>query len=118
MLAISTQNQQGIFEKVLRGKDGRLYAVRFVITDTDGQIRGRVLSIVPVSELPSRITIYRNKTETSFYNQRVLNAPTKKTERFFQRACDGLITSPYFSSLDFFVSQMTRAPSGTQTFAD
>src|SRR3989344_5365523 len=117
-MLISYSVQPHIYEKVVRAKNGRLARVRFVITDIDGQIRGRVLSVVPVSELPSRVTIYRNKTETSFYNQRVLNAPTKKTERFFQRACDGLITSPYFSSLDFFVSQMTRAPSGTQTFAD
>src|SRR3989344_8348375 len=104
MLAISTQNQQGIFEKVLRGKDGRLYAVRFVITDTDGQIRGRVLSVEPVLELG-----YRGKGIGYRVKRLCLASIYTEPKPEPKQPYTNPLGSPYFSSLDFFVSQMTRA---------
>jgi|SRR3989344_1937383 len=104
MLAISTQNQQGIFEKVLRGKDGRLYTVQFVVINTRGHIRGRVLSAVPVSELDGTFT----NTKTSSCPQ--INGCTQIPDDFFVFEYSGIV-SPFVSKFAFFTSQMTRAPS-------
>lgn len=103
MQALASLKQQGIFEKVVRAKDGRLYNVCFEIVEVAGQIRARVISACPVSELKGEC-VSDKKTYTSLPGFSVEPPPTPKEPEFQTEA------SPFFSELDFFVSQMTRAP--------
>ncbi|HEY4499014.1 MAG TPA: hypothetical protein VJH94_03050 [Candidatus Paceibacterota bacterium] len=104
MLAIAQQQTQGIFQKTLRGKDGRLFNVCFEVIEIAGHTRARIISATPVCELKGNCA----KTTTTRAYLPVSRAeppPTPKPQEFHS------YTSPFFSELDFFVSQMTRAPS-------
>lgn len=103
MLAISAQNQHGIFEKVLRGKDGRLYAVCFAVFDVDGQIRARVISASLVNTLDGTCS----KEDSSCT---LLMGGCQTTEEFFEFTPKDYV-SPFVSELDFLVNQLARAPS-------
>ena len=110
MLAVSAQNQRGIFEKVVRAKDGRLFAVRFVVIETSGQFRARIISAAQVIELGCRVKGIGYKGKKKKEKPILLNgsrAPSTKP----QALSSFPFVSPFVSELEFFVSQMTRAPS-------
>lgn len=104
MLAISAQNQQGIFEKVLRGKDGRLYTVRFLVLGATEQARVRILSAILVPTLDGDCQKHGKVSRL------LLHGDTSNAEEFLNLDSQPFI-SPFVSRLEFFVSQMTRAPS-------
>ncbi len=97
---------RGIFEKVLRGKDGRLYAVRFVVTEIAGQTRARVISASPVAELGGRVN-GEGCRKIELCLPTLATEPEPKPQSVFNIN----FVSPRLSSLEFFVSQMIRAPS-------
>lgn len=110
MLVKSLQTK--ILEKVVRGKNGQFFSVRFEVTEIDGKTYGRVLSVSPVSELESQsaVTIYRNKNKTHTKKPFLLQGHKQKVSKTESKDFNTKILSPYVS-LDFFMSQMTRAPS-------
>ncbi len=103
MLTRNQFKQIGIHERLIRGKGGRLFRVRFEVAEIKGEICGRVIFAEPVGELDgitnhdSRIKIF-------------LGGITEKNPAPRSRIFASKILSP-FSSLEFLVSQPTRAPS-------
>jgi len=104
-----TPNLQSKFiEKILTDRDGRQFRVLFIVSLVEGEIRGQIVSAQPIGEriknIESRI---KSKNE-------ILCLPCKKSDfapiltSYFLLLTSFL--SPY-SSLDFFMSQPTRAPS-------
>ena len=92
------QKQSEIFEKiVIRG--GKIFLVRFVIVEREGKLRGKVISCEAVEALSG------TKQASEGYLPVTLNAPAAPSDI---TSFDEII-SPY-STLEFFMSQMTRAP--------
>ena len=94
-----TTRQFEIFEKVVR-QNGHLFLVRFVILERAGKLRGKVLSCTPIEVLAGSAEPSTSYLPVFRHTQA---APTET--RTFEE-----ILSP-FTTLEFFVSQMTRAPS-------
>ena len=102
MKKLACQKPFEIFERVIR-QNGRLFRVRFVILEREGKLRGKIISCEPV-EVIDEIGAVEGKyfLPVSFSAQ---GAPRGKT-------CFQGIVSP-FSELEFFTSQMPRAPSSS-----
>lgn len=100
MLTISHYNQKGIFEKVIRAKNGALMRVHFEVYEIDGNFRGRVISVESISLLAVGVS---NSTKCL---PAVCLAETKAESIVSTYAP---IVSPYLE-LYFFMSQPTRAP--------
>ncbi len=104
MLSISLPHTQGLFEKVLRAKDGRLYAVVFSVSELEGQVRAKIIRATLVDEL-------EGTQDLSGMAPICLSCNSSSLEQEKQVDTYGAFVSPSVSELDFFVSQMTRAPS-------
>lgn len=89
-----------VFEKVVR-KNGKLFLVRFVIVESAGKLRGKIISCEAIEAL---------KGSVSPLQQNFLPFSLGKSSVPASRIPREKIVSP-FSSLEFFMSQMTRAPS-------
>ena len=92
--------QSNIFEKVVR-QSGRFFRIRFVIVEREGRMRGKIISCEPVEVIDEIVTV-----EGKYFfpiSSSAQCAPRGKT-------CLQGIVAP-FSKLEFFTSQMTRAPS-------
>lgn len=100
MKKLTYQHQSEIYEKVVQ-RDGELFLVRFVILERGGKLRGKIISCEAIEALPAGITTESEHCLPAFSN--VEPAPITQ-ERFEE------IVSPFFT-LEFFVSQMIRAPS-------
>jgi len=89
----------GVFDRIV-SKNGKLFRIRFAVIERGGKLRGKVISLEPISELRGSVAepfvLCSNCSES--------DAPVEK-ERTFSS-----FVSP-FSVFDFFTSQMTRAPS-------
>ncbi len=99
---------KGIYEKVLRAPDGRLVRVQFAVVEVNGALRGRIISMEPIED--------RLKIEDSRLKNKatILYLPSKGNDYEpifnFQFSIFNSLVSPY-TTLDFFMSQPTRAPS-------
>ncbi len=97
MLTISNKQIQGVFERILKDKNGVLVRVRFTVVEVNGVFAPQIISATP---LVSKI-------------EEVICLPCIKDAKVvIEDATPSFISkiSPYFS-LDFFMSQPTRAPS-------
>lgn len=97
MLAIQNKQLNSIFERIVKDNNGVLVCVRFTIIEVDGVFKGYVISAEPLV----------SKTEKD-----VVCLPCLKEKKviFDDIKIDfSSILSPYFS-LEFFMSQPTRAP--------
>lgn len=106
MRQVTFEKQCEVLERIARAPDGRLFRVRFVIVERDGVLRGRVISceeIVSLSDVKDGGLWIKDYLYLPHSKTRVSQART--------RISAARILSPY-TSLDFFMSQMTRAPSG------
>lgn len=109
MKKIIFQNQTEVFERVVRDARGRAFCVRFVVVERDGVLRGRILSCVPLSEIPSSV-------EEGCRAKRggVVCLPVD-TEKFHTlsvaKKLGGIIASPYFNKFAFLTAIKIRAPS-------
>ncbi len=106
MLAIISQKQYGIFKRVLRGRGGQLYNVCFEVIEVAGNTRARIISATPVCELKGACA-QKKETYVSLPGFSAEPPPAPKEPEFHTNV------SPFFSELDFFVSQMTRAPANS-----
>lgn len=108
VIMISTYFQPQIIEKNIRSKDGRLLRVRVAVAQIDGRTYGRILGVELVGEITCNIKHITCNTRRVgllpiyiYTGNQPLGQNTFKTK----------IASPYFHSLEFFISQMPRAPS-------
>jgi hypothetical protein len=96
MLSLQNKQLNSIFERIVKDKNGLLVRVRFTVVEVDGKFQAQIISAIPfVSPVEDVVCLPCIKesevvTETSFAD--------------FES-----ILSPYFS-LEFFMSQPTRAP--------
>jgi hypothetical protein len=114
MLIQSHYNQQGIFEKIVRSKDGQLVRVCFEVYEFNGEIKGRILKAEPILALaraPQAAVAHFNRLAGNVANACafLLCAPAKIVSPYFCNI-EKKITSP-FSSFDLFASIKIRAPS-------
>lgn len=94
MLVTKNQQINSIFERIVRDKNGVLVRVRFTIVEINGVFQGQIISATPlVQEEAICLPI-----------EKVSSVVIEKDIVFLNE-----IVSPYFS-LDFFMSQPTRAP--------
>ncbi len=103
---LTTYFQPKIFERMTRTMDGRLVRVRFAVAVIDGEVCGRIVGVEEVGELPIfnfQFSIFKKKTFC-------LAGANRKAEVVKSCYKNRKIISP-FSTLEFFMSQMTRAPS-------
>lgn len=97
MLSLQNKQLNSIFERIIRDSNGVLVRVRFTVVEVNGVFKGRVISAEPLI----------SKTD-----EEVVCLPCIKESKVI--AEDAVIDfssilSPYFS-LEFFMSQPTRAP--------
>ena len=105
---LTLQQQGKIVEKIVRTKTGELALATFYVSMRDGEFDIQLLSVSPVSN-SSSIENCKLKIENSLLcllgQSRVSPAVT------FYRHNYHSVPSPFFNTLEFFVSQPTRAPS-------
>jgi len=99
MRKVIHQKQSQIFEKVVL-RNGKPFLVRFVVVEREGKLRGKVISCEAVE------TLAGESADTKQYLPFDIGPATHAEET---RTFDAIV-SPY-TSLEFFISQMTRAPS-------
>ncbi len=98
MISIKNNQLNSVFERIVKDKNGILVRVRFTIVEINGVFQPQIISVIPLN---------LNKQEETLFI-----ACTDKEQIIFEKRVKHFqkITSPYFS-LDFFMSQPTRAPS-------
>jgi hypothetical protein len=97
---------KGIYEKVVRAPDGRLVRVQFAVVEVNGALRGRVISMEPVLQVAGTITKREVAGKTLYLPISVQKDIYEAVISTFKKE----VFSPY-TTLDFFMSQPTRAPS-------
>ncbi|MEI6396998.1 MAG: hypothetical protein WCO48_02925 [Candidatus Taylorbacteria bacterium] len=102
MLIQSHYNQQGIFERIVRSRDGQLVRVFFEVYEIGGEFKGRILRAEPILALAGE----SSKSECAHIF--ALCAPTKIVSPYHWTV-EKKITSP-FSIRDFLTSIKIRAP--------
>ncbi|KKU96067.1 MAG: hypothetical protein UY29_C0016G0025 [Parcubacteria group bacterium GW2011_GWC2_48_17] len=100
MKRLSCQDKSRIFEKIVH-QHGRLFLVRFVILEREGRLRGKIISCEPIGVLSDTGAAKEKYLLPISFSAK--DAPEGKL-------CFKRIVSP-FSKLEFFISQMPRAPS-------
>lgn len=104
------QHQSEVFEKVVCDRGGRLFRVRFVVVEREGTLRGRIISCVPLSEIPSLV----EEGCHDFSRDGVVCLPIGTQKSNTSRTIKKLgkkIASPYFNKFRFLTAIKIRAPS-------
>ncbi len=106
-----TSRQNGIYEKVIRAKNGQLFRVHFTVVNEYGTLRGRVLSMEPILEIATKAVAVEHPSRAQ--TSRVLFFPVSIEKDILELVEKSLesIDIRLFTPLDFFMSQPTRAPS-------
>ncbi len=97
MLATRNTNINGIFERIVKDKDGNLIRIRFTVVEVNGQFQPQIISAMP----------FVQQKET------VIALPIVKTPKvIISKIVPSFVSkiSPT-ETLEFFMSQPTRAPS-------
>ncbi len=94
MLVTKNQQLNSIFERIVRDKNGVLVRVRFTIVEINGAFQGQIISATPLVQ-----------------EQAICLPIDKQSQVIIEKdiVYSDKIVSPFFS-LDFFMSQPTRAP--------
>ncbi len=105
MLAVKSQGK--IVQKVLRTKTGEQVLAVFFVTEENGELQVRLLSVSPVGN-SEKTTNYKLQTTNSSFclPGRCLKFSAVTSYRHNYHS----VVSPFFNALEFFVSQPTRAP--------
>jgi hypothetical protein len=106
MLIPVQYNERGIFERVLRARNGVLMRVRFEVVEINGELHGRVIGYEPVIELSAG---YPNTANTYNPSQCLLACPEIGETVPLSWLTEKKITSP-FSAFEFLTSIKPRAP--------
>lgn len=103
MAPVLNKQLNSVFERILRDKNGVLVRVRFTVVETNGVFAPQIISIAPV------VAQTRTKAET---RETVCLPVAQAPKVIVEDTTPSFISkiSPYFT-LDFFMSQPTRAPS-------
>lgn len=107
MLVKNTYN--GIYERIITDRIGRLVRVQFAVVEVDGVMRGRVISVTPIVSVAGKVVAKVASATRSgqlYLPVSVRNDIAKAVENIFKKPQ----ASPYVS-FEFFMSQPTRAPS-------
>ncbi len=96
MLAIASKQLNSTFERIVRDKNGVLVRVRFTVVEIEGKLSARIISAEPVVTKSQDVVYLPVSIDAAELAQDV-------TPSFISKI------SPYIS-LDFFMSQPTRAP--------
>jgi len=113
-----TPNLQSRFiEKVLTDRAGQQFRVLFLVSLVDGEVRGQIVSAQPIetiksARLPGRVSKGSPWTKLCLPAVKSITKIVDTKIRSWSR-----VASPYYSSLEFFMSQPTRAPSRAASFA-
>ncbi len=95
MLAIENKQLNSVFERIIKDKNGILLRVRFTVIEINGIFQGQIISAEPLVKEKVLCLPFLNESKVAIEKIIVLLQS---------------ILSPYFS-LEFFMSQPTRAPS-------
>ncbi len=106
MLALKLQ--ENIVERIVRTKSGQLVRAVFLVSEYQGELRVRLISASPIQ----KSTGIRNyelgiRNKILCISGACAKSPAITSEHHIYRE----IVSPFFNKLEFFVSQLTRAPS-------
>ena len=103
-------NQNGIYEKIVRAKNGQLFRVQFTVISEGGILRGRMLSMEAIVGIASKAVSVSSSSDRDV-SIVCLPATVEKdihdSVAMSLQQVDFLIPAP----LDFLTSQPTRAPS-------
>jgi len=103
--------QSRFAEKILTDRTGRQFRVLFLVSLVDGEVRAQFVSAQPIfnatnAALPGRVAKSTPWSKLCLpctkAAAKIISSRVKSRSR---------VASPYFSSLEFFMSQPTRAPS-------
>jgi ABC-type microcin C transport system permease subunit YejE len=97
MLAISNKQLNSTFERIVRDKNGVLVRVRFIVVEVNGIFQAQIVSAEPVVI----------QKETPIYLPVSVTTP-RTTYSYKPRFSSKLFN---IETLEFFMSQPTRAPS-------
>jgi len=106
MLEIKPQGK--IIERIVRAKTGEFVLATFFVSEMNGELQVRLLSVKPISER-FKIQDSRFRNDKLCLSGECAKSPAVTAERHIYTE----IVSPFFNALEFFVSQPTRAPSGS-----
>jgi hypothetical protein len=104
--------QSRFIEKVLTDRTGRQFRVLFLVSLVNGEVRGQIVSAQPIFEgvrvasLPGRVAKATSWSKLCLPCTKAAAKIIGSKVRSWTR-----VASPYYSSLEFFMSQPTRAPS-------
>ena len=109
MFAVCNFHQLGIYERIVRARNGALVRVRFAVVLIEGNLRGRIISIEPFFELKA--------AKRQIAQPKCLALPSAKFRHTIPKYSryEKAIVFPY-KDLSFFISQLTRAPSLCRIF--
>lgn len=96
-MLVSSRQLNSIFERIVKDKNGVFVRVQFTVVEIDGKFTPQIISITPLVSKAEEIICL-----PKFKNDNVVVEDV--TPSFISKI------SPYFS-LDFLMSQPTRAPS-------
>jgi len=96
MLAIASKQLNSIFERIIYDKNGVLVRVRFTVVDINGKLTVQIVSAEPIVTKSENVVCLPISVDAE-------DLALDTTPSYISR------TSPYIS-LDFFMSQPTRAP--------
>lgn len=108
---ITTLSQSQFVSRIFTDPNGRRFRLNFFVAVIDGEIRGHLISVQPVSNTNNQESITKKLTgevaDSGFYLPIVCDEKTPNTIYISPFTA---IVSPYFS-LEFLInSQPTRAP--------
>lgn len=106
MLSLKNKQLNSIFERIVKDHNGALIRVRFMIVEVNGKFTGQIISATPLASVTSTSAKPESKVG------KVICLPCEKDNKILIEnsvAPFESILSPYFS-LEFFMSQPTRAP--------
>jgi hypothetical protein len=104
--------QSRFIEKVLTDRAGRQFRVLFLVSLINGEVRGQIISAQPIFEGVRAVSLPGRVVKMTSWTRLCLSC-TKAAAKIIESKVKSWsrVASPYYSSLEFFMSQPTRAPS-------
>ncbi len=110
MLIQSHNNQKGIFEKIIRSKDGQIVRVFFEVYEVNGELKGRIIKAEPILALARA---HDESSGSCAFSLSSFSFPLSSSSELvspYHWTIEKKITSP-FSTCNFLTSIKIRAPS-------
>ncbi len=104
MLAVKPQGK--IVRKIVRAKTGEFVLAVFLVVEREGEVQFQLLSVKPIGEAGIKNHELGTGKGVLCLAGGCLKSPAVTLYRH-----NHSVVSPFFNTLEFFVSQPTRAPS-------